>query len=231
MKMLVTLATAAMVMTCVPVMARDKLPGTWDGLVEVKSKRMDAAYLAPGADFRGYTRVMVDPPEVAMKKNWVRDQNDSRTGMNRVTDKDGQRIMDAARENYADVFETALTRAGYALAMAPAPDVMRISTAVINIDVTAPDVMSAGRSVTIAADAGEATLVLEVRDSVTNALIARVLDRRETNGMPQRMNSVTNVADFRQLFGAWSSAVTRGLEALKAHSPIPDPLTPGQSLQ
>ena len=174
---------------------------------------------------------MVDPTQVAMKKNWMRDQNDSGVGLNRVTDKDVQRILDAARENYADVFQSALTKAGYPLATSPAPDVLRVSAAVINIDVTAPDVMSAGRSVTFAADAGEATLVMEFRDSVTNALLARVLDRRETDGMPQRMNRATNVAEFRQLFGEWSSAVVKGMDALKAHSPLRATLTPGQKLQ
>ena len=40
------------------------MPENWDGLVEVKPKRMDAAYLLPGADFRSYTKVMIDPSEV-----------------------------------------------------------------------------------------------------------------------------------------------------------------------
>jgi len=31
-------------------------PASWDGLVEVKPKRMDAAFLLPGADFRPYTK-------------------------------------------------------------------------------------------------------------------------------------------------------------------------------
>ena len=40
-------------------------PDTWDGLVKVKSKRLDIAYLQPGADFRGYPMVMLEPTEVA----------------------------------------------------------------------------------------------------------------------------------------------------------------------
>jgi hypothetical protein len=44
------------------------MPDTWDGLVEVKPKRMDAAYLLPGADFRSYTKVMIDPSEVAFRE-------------------------------------------------------------------------------------------------------------------------------------------------------------------
>src|SRR5688500_6188833 len=31
-------------------------PATWDGLTHVKAKKVDAVYLLPGADFRGYTK-------------------------------------------------------------------------------------------------------------------------------------------------------------------------------
>ena len=50
---------------------------TWDGLVAVKAKRLDAVYLMPGADIRPYTKVMFDPTEVSLKKNWLRDYNNS----------------------------------------------------------------------------------------------------------------------------------------------------------
>ncbi|MBM4218151.1 MAG: hypothetical protein FJ171_00620 [Gammaproteobacteria bacterium] len=44
-------------------------PGNRGGLVEVKPKRMDAVFLLPGADFRGYTKILMDPVEVAFEKN------------------------------------------------------------------------------------------------------------------------------------------------------------------
>ncbi len=51
-------------------LGKEDMPDNWDGLVRVKPKRMDAAYVAPGADFRAYTKVMLDPAEVAFKKDW-----------------------------------------------------------------------------------------------------------------------------------------------------------------
>ena len=60
---------------------------------------MDAAYVAPGADFRTYTKVMLDPGEVAFKKDWMRDVNDSSAGVSKdVTDEDAQKILAAARD-------------------------------------------------------------------------------------------------------------------------------------
>ena len=54
---------------------------------------MDAAYVAPGADFRPYTKVMLDPPEVAFKKDWMRDVNDASAGVSKdVTEEHAQKI-------------------------------------------------------------------------------------------------------------------------------------------
>src|SRR5436190_1305918 len=58
-----------------------KPPATWDGLTLVKSKRFDAVYLAPDADFSSYRKVMLDPTEVAFRKNWVSDYNSTVMGL------------------------------------------------------------------------------------------------------------------------------------------------------
>ena len=49
------------------------------------------------------------------------------------------------------------------------------SPGVANLYINAPDTMSAGRSRTYTTEAGEATLVLEARDSTSGALLGRVL--------------------------------------------------------
>ena len=207
-------------------------PESWDGLVQVKPKRMDAAYLLPGADFRPYTKLMIDPTEVAFQKDWQKRINDSRRLSDRVDDEEAQKILAAARTSFDDVFPETFAKAGYTIVKEPGPDVLRISTAVVNLYINAPDTMSAGRSYSFTAEAGEATLVLEVRDSTTNALMGRVLDRRETQGGAgmQVTTRVTNQSEFRALFRQWASTATKGLEDLKALSPVPSDLKPGQKL-
>jgi len=208
------------------------MPETWDGLVEVKAKKMDAVYLMPGADFRAYTKLMVDPTEVAFRKDWLRSQNDSRDLSRRVTEEDAQKILAAARSNFDDIFAEAFTKGGYTIVTTPAADALRVSTAVVNLYVNAPDVMGAGRSFSFTTEAGEATLVIEVRDSVSGALMGRVLDRRETRGAGrvQMATSVSNQAEFRALFKQWAGITVKGLEELKAHSPVPTDLKPKQTL-
>jgi outer membrane receptor protein involved in Fe transport len=202
----------------------------WDGLVEVNARQLDAAFLLPGADFRPYTKVMLEEPEVAFRQNWMRDMNRSRSPGRRVTEQDAAQILQAVSASTIDIFSRAFTDAGFEVVTRPGPDVLRIRTGVLNLFVNAPDTMSAGRSTTFTANAGEATLVLEARDSPTNALLARVVDRRETRGIPGPTNRVTNTSEFRQMAGNWSRIAASRLRSLQEISPIPDPLTPGQRL-
>jgi len=229
MKYLKTLAALMLIAAWGTASAADA-PESWDGLIQVKPKRMDAAFLLPGADFRPYTKLMIDPTQVAFQKDWQKRINDSRRLSDRVDDAQAQKILAAARTNFDDVFFEAFTKAGYTIVKEPAADVLRISTAVVNLYVNAPDTMSAGRSYSFTTEAGEATLILEVRDSLTNALMGRVLDRRETQGSAgmQMSSSVTNQAEFRALFRQWANTAVKGIDELKAHSPVPMDLKPGQ---
>jgi hypothetical protein len=206
-------------------------PGeNWDGLVEVDARRMDVAFLAPGADFRPFGKVMLDKPEAAFRQNWLRDVNRNTRGSARVTEADAARILEAVTSDTSDIFAEEFRRGGYEIVTTPGPDVLRVRTGVIDLVVNAPDVVTTGRSRTFTANAGEATLVLEARESVGNGLLARALDRRETRRIAGQANRVTNTADFRALARDWARIAVRQLDTLKSMSPVPDPLTPGQRL-
>jgi hypothetical protein len=197
-------------------------PATWDGLSLVKSKKLDRVYLLPGADFRPYTKIMLDPTEVAFRKNWVRDYNSTTRGLSqRMSQDDADKIMDAVRKGMGEIFAKAYTDAGYQVVESPGPDVLRVRTGVINLYISAPDIMTAGRSKTFSEDAGEATLVLEARDSQTGALLGRALDRQAAgDSRPYLRNSVTNRADFERMFRRWAKASVDGLATLKSMSPL-----------
>jgi hypothetical protein len=190
---------------------------TWDGLVSVKAKRMNAVYLAPGADFRPYTKVMFDPTEVALKKGWLRDYNlGSREVGRRLTDADVQRAFETVRTKFAEAFTKAYTDAGYQVVTAPGPDVLRVRTAVVDLRVNAPDKMSGGRTRSYAQEAGAATLVLEARDSESGEILGRALDRRLAGDTPMLLrNSITNKNDFSRLFNDWAKKSVAGLAELK----------------
>jgi hypothetical protein len=65
---------------------------------------------------------------------------------------------------------------------------------------------------------GEATLVLELRDSITEAVLARAVDRRAAErvaGMSQS-NRVQNRAEIRRLAQNWARILREQLDAYAA---------------
>lgn len=199
-----------------------KPPDTWDGLQLVKSKRLENVYLLPDADFRIYNKVLLDPTEVAFRKDWQRDQNRSTRDLSsRISDRDARTILDEAQKRFQQIFADAYQAAGYQLVTEPGEDVLRVSTAIINLDVQAPDKMSAGRSRTYSKEAGQATLVLQAKDSLTGQVLGRAVDAQWTGDSgPYIRNRVTNIADFEQLFSRWAKRSVEGLDELKALSPV-----------
>jgi hypothetical protein len=124
-----------------------KAPASWDGLVQVKSKKLDLVYLMPGADFRGYSKVMIDPTEVAFEKNWRRNYNNSATGLGgRISEDELAKMINEAVPAATDIFTGAWQKGGYAVVTQPGPDVLRVKTGVVNIRVNAPDRNMAART-------------------------------------------------------------------------------------
>jgi hypothetical protein len=217
---LFAIAYAAAVLVAAPVAA--KPPTNWDGLVQVKAKRLDLVYLQPGADFRGYTKVILAPTELAFEKNWQRDQNrTSRALSSRISDRDIQNALKQGVAAADDIFADAWTKGGYTIVTEPGPDVLRVNTGIVNIRVSAPDQRTAGRSYNFAGEAGSATLFVEARDSMTGALLGRAIDQKIAgdNSTAWRTSS-SNRADFRAMAERWASASVRGIDELKSLSPI-----------
>jgi hypothetical protein len=191
-----------------------------EGLTQVRSPRAQLVYLLPGVDFRTYTKVMLDPTEVAFRRNWLRNYNNTARGGSRLNDADVARAADRVRTGFGEIFANAYSEGGYQVVTEPGPDVLRLRTGVMNLYVAAPERMSAGRTRTYSVEAGEATLVIEARDSLTGALLGRVFDRQTAGDISGIRNSVTNQADFQNLFHRWATLSVRGLDTLKARSPV-----------
>ena len=197
-------------------------PATWDGLVQVPSKRLKLVYLAPGADFRGYTKVMIDPTEIALEKGWLRDYNMSTSSMSgRISDSEAQKMISEAIPVATEIFGSAFGKGGFTVVTQPGPDVLRVRTGVLNIRVSAPDTNTPGRSYNFAPEAGSATLFIEGRDSLTGALLGRAVDQQVIGDTPGAWRtSVSNRGDFRDAVESWAKISVNGLAELKALSPI-----------
>jgi hypothetical protein len=217
---LAALSTAlALVLVAAPSTGAGKAPPpTWENLVLVKSKSLDLVYLLPGADFRHYHKVMLEPTEVAFRDGWIKDYNSTvRDPSRRLTDDHAQKIVQEVKTGMADVFAKAYRNAGYEVVNAPGPGVLRLHTFIVNLEIGAPDIPTAGRTRTYSDKAGGATFGLEARDSVTGALLGRAVDSRAAqNSTLYLRTSVTNRSDFHYLFTDWAKASVNGLNALKS---------------
>ena len=218
-----TLALGGLVFTAVarPALAA-KPPAEWDGLVKVKAKRFELVYLRPGADFRGYAKVIIDPTEIAFEKNWQRDFNrDQRSPSMEITDRDIARIAEEGRKGATKILEKAYTDGGYPVVNEAASDVLRVRTALIDITVTAPDIDTPGIVRSYSRDAGGATLVVEARDSLTGSLLGRAVDSRTIDDFSMEWrNRVSNRQDFGRQVETWAKNSVKGLNELKSLSPI-----------
>jgi hypothetical protein len=205
-------AITAMV-ALLPLVVADEPPQEWDGLARVSSKKLDHVYKLPEADFSGYKRVRLDPIEVEFDKNWKPNASE-RSPSRKLTDDDILKIKQALAEEFRKVFTEELTRNGYPVVNEDGEDVLRVSAAIVNLYITAPEKMSAGRSRTYTTSAGHATLVAELRDSVTGKLMARAVDSvqgRDT-GSFQITNSVTNMSAANNALRKWARVLREGLD-------------------
>lgn len=188
---------------------------SFDGLVAIEKSNVYMAYIDPDADFSVFQRVAILDPYVAFRSNWQRDQNRSRSRNVRTSDM--ERIKEDVASLFKDVFTEQLEAAGFDVVNYAGDDVLVLRPAIVDLDVTAPDTRSAGRSRTHTAASGAATLYIELFDSVTGDIVGRAADRRaagRSGGFATVSNRVTNRANARREFRVWADML---IEFLNQH--------------
>ncbi len=191
---------------------------SYDGLSLLPDTGFGAVYMRQGADLSGYDGYGITPCQVAFKKNWMRDQNNSRINLSsRVTQKDVDRIKDSLGAACDKYLREALDKAPpYPLvdSFNDGEAVLVLRPAIINLDIAAPDVNTAGMQRTYTTEAGQMTLVLELLDGTTGEILVRVVDqeRSRDTGRMQWTNSVTNESDARRILTRWANQLRKGLD-------------------
>lgn len=191
--------------------AREQPPTvSHDGLKLTSSKNVALLYVREGATLAAYRKVMLDPVEVAFDKYWSKDRRD-------IREDERERIRTGLAQEFYKVFRQELEESGYEVVTTGGPDVLRVSAAIVDLYVTAPDVTRAGHTRTYAVSAGRMTLIAELRDTESGAILARVADRKEASNF----NTLTwttrasNTADARQILRSWAGALRKGLDAAR----------------
>jgi hypothetical protein len=205
--------------------AKDKLPEvSKDGLHLMKHTKVRVAYAKPGLNLEKYTKVKILDCFVQFKKNWERDYNLDEVGLEgRVTDKDMDGIKKRLAADFNKTFTKVLTKSGHPVVDETGDDVLLLRPAIINLDVAAPDLRTAGFQRTYVASAGEMTLYLELYDSATNTLLARVIDPEAggNGGIAMQANRVTNTAEATRIMDRWAKLLSDHLGDVKQASSAP----------
>ena len=196
---------------------------TQDGLQLEAQTRERVVYVKPGASLAQYDKVAILDCYVEFEKDWQKDYNSSRVGLeDRVSDKDVERMKAGLAAEFKKVFTKELQdKGGYQVVTSAAPDVLVLRPALINVEVNAPDLMSADIGRTIVRSAGQATLYLELWDSTSSTILARIEDARaDDSAFAQEANRVTNTAAADRILHDWADELRKHLDAARA-SPTP----------
>lgn len=187
----------------------------WDGLVLRPGTRLGAVWVKPDAEVVAYQNVMLDPVEVSFARNWDPNRG-GRSQVGRLDAADMAAIQSSVAELFRETLRAELARGGYKLVEETGPDTLRVTAAIVDLYVSAPDTMTAGRSRTYTANSGRMTLVAELRDSVTGELLARAVDARSgrSTGTWGITNRVTNTADARRAMNVWATALRQALDEM-----------------
>ncbi len=187
---------------------------TFDGLHKVKGSRADEAWARPGLDLSGYSKIKLQSagieyrPGGEKRRSWR-----ARTGGEtyEVTESQKERL----RTILAEAFRDELSKSDrFTLVNESGPDVLLIRGALLDVVSYVPP-EPIGRVDIYLRSVGEATLVLEIRDSITDAILVRVVDRKaaeDIGGRLQESNRVTNTAEVRRLAKRWASALRKRLD-------------------
>jgi len=181
-----------------------------DGLESVSSKYFSAAFIRPGVGFSRYQELLVSGSELAFK---TPDRAKQQFPLSAEQKDRFRTLLDAQfAEKLADLDNLSLTDA-------VGPDALAVQVRVQDILATVPP-HAVGRSgwgsLSLRA-LGEATLVIELSDSESGEILARVYDRQAIEGVAIAQNQaepITRWEDVEALCTKWASTVRDRLDVV-----------------
>ena len=182
----------------------------YEGLETVAGKRLDIAQVRPGVDFAAYSAVRFAEPELAFQTP------DRSQHQFPLSEEQKQRF----RNMLASAFEKELGRLeSLELVTAPGPEVLTLSVRVqdIAVEISDESLSRASRGAAFLEASGDATVVLELKDSQSNEILARGVDTRSVEGVAMRQRGDQMVTRFEaadKVVGKWATTARNALDAL-----------------
>ena len=190
---------------------------SFDGLVAIDNSVFQRAWIDPDIDLSVYDKIMPGGAEFEFRAVRGTAGTSSRASSRNefpISDEGQQRLIDTVSE----IFKEELSNSQYfTITDTPGDDVLVVKGALLDIVSRVPP-ERVGRSDVFLSSVGEATLVLELRDSVSGETIYRAADRRAAEaagGRGIRANTVTTWNEVRRLARRWATRLRDGLDSTR----------------
>ena len=188
---------------------------SFDGLHKFDNTRVDMAWAVPDLDLSSYTKIL--PVNAGIEYRQVENRGntpEARSGGGPYF------IDDTARARFEALVDQIIMEElqksnRFDIVDEPGPDTLIVGGRLLNVTSYRPPDPTAGRSYIYLGAYVEATLVLEVRDSETNAILARAVDRRAAATIAGKFtdsNIVNTTAEVSLLIRFWASRLREALE-------------------
>lgn len=190
---------------------------SFDGMAPVVNGRFAQAWADPDVDFSGYNKIMLGNAEFEFRAVRQSASTSTMRGSSSqsefwISDENKQRLIDEVTGIFREELQNSQH---FTIAEEPGPDVLFMVGAMHDIVSRVPP-QQVGRSEVFLSSVGEATLIIEARDSLSGETIYRAVDRRrmEQAGTGIRANSVTTWAEVRRLARRWATRLVEGLDSI-----------------
>ena len=189
---------------------------SFDGLHVILNSEADKAWAVPGLDLSGYTKIMLRGEGIEYRPGGESGRtyySRSRGGPYEVTEDQKERLLEVVREGF---LEELAKSEKFTITDEVGPDVLMVRGGLLDGVSYVPPESISGRVSVYLSSVGEATLVIELRDSISGAILVRAVDRaaaEDISGMMES-NRVTNTADVRRLVSRWGRALRERLDEL-----------------
>ncbi|MEO8673755.1 MAG: hypothetical protein ABI411_20800 [Tahibacter sp.] len=164
-------------------------------------------YVRAAARLDGYSKVLLKPAVVLPNRDW----RNAKSGSASKTPMNLKPILAEVTDMVRAEAETALKAGGYTIVEVPGEDVAEVSPAIVDFVLVALEANAAHGDEMGARSVGKASLVVDVRDSVSGELILHAFDQEVGPG-------TTDVAWMdaknwiRSAITVWATALRDGLD-------------------
>jgi len=184
---------------------------SFDGLHLVNKTRMDKVWIKPGINLSQYDKVIFEGAGIQYRAVKGGNLHNSSADAFPLSERQKSGLEKAAKESFQSEFNKFKY---FTVASTPGTGILKVTLALIDVVSRVPP-KSTGRNSFYISDLGQAVLVVELSDSVTNEILARAVDGQRIKTLTmQESNPVTNLNEVKRSVRRWGLTLRKGLDEL-----------------